>query len=353
MQTPGFSKRRYDRLRRYRLATFVAGITLFLSAAAAPAVTDYSSLLARNCVTCHNQVLRTAGVLLDEADIGNVAADPELWERVVTKLSLRAMPPVGIPRPSEDDYRSIVGYLRSELDRAAAAAPNPGRAPIRRLNRAEYRNAIHDLLDLDIDIAALLPPDNIGHGFDNAAEALSLSPLLMERYVFAAGRISRLAVGPPTDMRPGSDTYQVSRDLLQTRRTDESYPFGSRGGARAKHYFPLDAEYVISVKLQRNLEGYIRGLQREHVLDVRLDHGRLGLLPVGGEVHGRPGPVFTANQNPMYSGDADQTGYEFGADDELELRVAVSAGLHAGQKELLYLVLDAFRAEGDLQCATK
>ena len=288
----------------------------------------HRAMLDRNCVTCHNRVLKTAGMMLDMANVNAVGEDPALWERVFTKLSLRAMPPVGAPRPSEREYQALLTYLQTELDRNGLDNRDPGRSPIRRLNRAEYAHAVQDLLDIEIDAAALLPPDNIGQGFDNIAEVLSLSPLLMERYMFAAGRVSRLAVGP-TSMQPGSDTYQVSRDFVQDARMGEEFPFGSRGGTTVRHYFPLDGEYVVSAKLQRNLEGYIRGLQREHLLDVRVDHQRVGLLTVGGEVHGRPGPVFTGNQNPMYAGDADQTGYEFGADDNLQVRFPAKAGSHA------------------------
>ncbi len=266
--------------------------------------------------------------MLDLANLNDISDDPALWERVFMKLSLRAMPPVGVPRPSDGEYQALLTYLQSELDRNGFDKRDPGRSPIRRLNRTEYANAVQDLLDIEIDAAALLPPDKVGQGFDNIAEVLSLSPLLMERYMFAAGRISRLAVGP-TSMQPGSDTYQVSRDLVQDARMGEEFPFGSRGGTTVRHYFPLDGEYVVSTKLQRNLEGYIRGMHREHLLDVRLDHRRVGLLTIGGEVHGRSGPVFTGNQNPMYAGDADQTGYEFGADDDLRIRFPAKAGSHA------------------------
>ena len=284
-------------------------------------------MLDRNCVSCHNRVLKTAGLMLDMADVNDVGEDPVLWERVFTKLSLRAMPPVGVPRPSDSEYQALQTYLRTELDRNGLDKGDPGRAPIRRMNRVEYAYAVQDLLDIEIDAAALLPPDNIGQGFDNIAEVLSLSPLLMERYMFAAGRISRLAVGL-TSMQPGSDTYQVSRDLVQNARMGEEFPFGSRGGTTLRHYFPLDGVYVIGTKLQRNLEGYIRGLQRKHLLDIRVDDERIGLLTVGGETHGRSGPVFTGNQNPMYAGDADQTGYEFGADDNLQVRFPAKAGTH-------------------------
>ena len=157
----------------------------------------YRQLLDKYCVGCHNETLKTAGLMLDQADTADVTGNPELWERVIVKLSLRAMPPVGMPvRPSESEYKDLLAYLQGSLDGAARANPNPGRPAVHRLNRSEYANAIRDLLALEIDPEALLPPDNrVSGGFDNIAEVLSVSPLLMERYMFAAGRISRMAVG--------------------------------------------------------------------------------------------------------------------------------------------------------------
>ena len=139
----------------------------------------HRALLDRNCVTCHNRVIKTAGVMLDMANVEHIAEDPALWERVFMKLSLRAMPPVGAPRPSESEYQGLLTYLQVELDRNGLDDRDPGRAPIRRLNRTQYAYAVQDLLAIDIDAAALLPPDNIGQGFDNIAEVLSLSPLLL------------------------------------------------------------------------------------------------------------------------------------------------------------------------------
>ena len=147
----------------------------------------YRAVLDQYCVTCHNAVLKTAGMVLDTADVADISAAPQLWERVVTKLSLSAMPPVGIPHPDKSFYDGFLAYLQAGLDEAAGAQPNPGRPTVHRLNRTEYANAIRDLLAIDTDVAALLPADNIGEGFDNIAEVLAVSPLLMERYLFAAG----------------------------------------------------------------------------------------------------------------------------------------------------------------------
>ena len=317
----------------FRTVIFGAGVLLagFTGVQAQSSSGDAVSprtLLDRYCVYCHNETLQTAGLLLDKSNVDDVNEDPELWERVVTKLSLRAMPPVNIPvRPSESEYEILQSYLVTELDRHARENLNPGRPPIHRLNRTEYANAIRDLLNMEINSEALLPPDNVSDGFDNNAEVLMLSTLLMEQYMFAASKISRLAVGPDT-MDPASETYPVSADLLQTQRMSEDLPFGSRGGTSIQHHFPLDGEYIIKVKLQRNLQGFIRGLRKQHTLDFRLDHNRITTLKIGGESYGRSGPVWTNYMDLRFNGDTDQLGYEFSADDALEIRFPAKAGTH-------------------------
>lgn len=291
-------------------------------------VEQFRSMLDRYCVSCHNQTLKTAGLMLDTANVARVSEDAQLWERVLTKLSLRAMPPVGMPlRPNDSEYRALLDYLQTQLDSHAQANWNPGRPPIHRLNRNEYTNALRDLLNMEIDAAALLPPDNVGEGFDNNAEVLMLSPLLMERYMFAASKISRLAVGSSTT-EPVSETYTVSDDFLQRQRMSEDLPFGSRGGASLQHYFPLDGEYTISVTLQRSLQGFIRGLRKQHTLDIRMDHKRIGTIKVGGEVHGRSGPLWTNYMDLRFNGDMEQLGYEYSADDALQIRFPAKAGTH-------------------------
>jgi len=201
---------------------------------------DFSprALLDRYCVTCHNQELNTAELSLDTMDVGNVSEGAEVWEKVVRKLRGREMPPVGMPRPDETSYDSFAAYLETELDRKAAANPNPGRtAAAHRLNRAEYTNAIRDLLALEIEGGSLLPADDSG-GFDNLGDLLSVSPMLMERYMSAARKISRLAVGDPS-IRPDIKTYTLSTFLMQNERMNEDLPFGSRGGITIRHHFPL------------------------------------------------------------------------------------------------------------------
>jgi len=309
----------------------VLSSVLSLSAAAQSSGNDqaHRQVLNQYCVTCHNQTLKTANVLLDVANIGNLADDPDLWERVLTKLTLRAMPPVGMPaRPDEKQYESLVSYLRTGLGQLAAQNPNPGRPTIHRLNRAEYTNAIRDLLDLEINGSEYLPADNVEYGFDNIAEVLAVSPLLMEQYLFAAARVSRLAVGP-ANMLPVSESYTLPDELMQNSRTSDDLPFGTRGGLAIEHYFPMDGEYVIRVRLARNTAGYIRGMRKQHSVEVRLDRKRVELFKVGGEIHARSGPVFTDSQNPDHAGDLDQVGYELSADKDMEVRIPVTAGAHS------------------------
>src|SRR5579862_5236982 len=177
------------------------------------------------CVTCHNQRLKTGGLALDTLDAANVPAGAEVWEKVVRKLRAGAMPPVGMPRPDQATYHSLIAWLETELDHAAAAHPNPGRPVLHRLNRAEYANAIRDLLALDIDAAALLPPDDAAYGFDNISDALGVSPALQEHYLSAAIKIGALAVGDP-HISVGSDTYRIRQDLSQNQHI-EGMPLGT------------------------------------------------------------------------------------------------------------------------------
>lgn len=239
-------------------------------------------LLNRYCVTCHNERLNTAGLRLDQADISKVPAAAPIWEKVVKKLRGGAMPPVGAPRPEPKEQQALVEYLEIGLDSAAAAEPNPGHAPaLHRLNRSEYRNAVRDLLAVEVD-ESLLPPDDSGFGFDNIGSVLSVSPLLMERYLSAARRVSRLAVGEPMS-RPDFRRYEVSSLLDQQERMSDDLPFGSRGGAAVRHYFPLDGDYQFRIRLQREVgTEIVRGLADSHQVDLRLDGARVKVFSVGG-----------------------------------------------------------------------
>ena len=294
------------------------------AAGGAPVSSPQRALLNRYCVTCHNEKLRTAELTLDKLDVENPASQSAVWEKVVRKLRTGQMPPAGLPRPDQAGYDSLASYLEKKLDAAAAANPNPGRPAVHRLNRAEYANAIRDLLSVEIDGPSLLPADDAGRGFDNIAEVLSVSPLLVERYLTAARKISRIAVGDPS-VRPFTQNYEVSRQLVQDDRMGEDLPFGSRGGIAVRHIFPLDGEYIIKVRLRRNNDNYIRGLAEPHQLDVRVDGARVKLLTVGGEHKGSSGPVYSFI-NADYKGDPEQEKYEFSADEGLEVRFQAKAG---------------------------
>ena len=231
------------------------------------------AVLDRYCVACHNARTLTAGLALDDVDPAHVAEDAVVWEKVLRKLRTATMPPSPRPRPDAATYASLVGYLETALDRAAEAAPDPGRPAVQRLNRAEYANAVRDILALEVDARTLLPADESGYGFDNIGDVLTVSPGLLERYLLAAAKISRQAVGDPA-LRPTTALYRTSPLLAQDGRVSDDLPFGSRGGLAVRHHFPLDAEYVIRVAL--------RGRARAgHALEVRLDRERVGRFDLG------------------------------------------------------------------------
>ena len=254
------------------------GGTPLVAQTSAPVATgaSHQAVIDRYCVSCHNDRLKTAGLMLDAADIEHAGRNPAVWEKVVRKLRTGLMPPDGRPRPDAATYTSMVSYLETALDQASAAAPNPGwPAEVHRLNRAEYTNAIRDLLGLEVDGRALLPADDAGYGFDNIGDVLTVSPGLMSRYMSAAAKISRRAVGDPT-MRPVMTMYKTSPLLLQEGRMSEDLPFGSRGGLAARHHFPLDGEYVFKISLERPLNQPVSG--KGHKLEFRMDHGLVELF---------------------------------------------------------------------------
>src|SRR5262249_19427742 len=198
------------------------------------------------CDTCHFGPKARAGVNLEGLDLANLDSNGVLWEKVLRKLRSREMPPPGAPRPDETTYAALVNAIEGERDRLADAKPNPGRPTLHRLNRSEYANAIRDLLALDIDVADLLPADDTGYGFDNIGDVLTVSPSLLERYLLAAGKISRQAVGDTT-MPPAYQTYTLRPGLKQDDRMSDALPLGSRGGTAIQHRFPVDGEYEISI----------------------------------------------------------------------------------------------------------
>ena len=219
-------------------------------AAAVADATAVSATLDHYCVSCHSDRLKTGGLSLQSLDTEHLGDHAAVWEQAVRKLRTGAMPPPPAGRPDEAGYERLITALESGLDRAAAAHPNPGRPLIHRLNRSEYKNAIRDLLALDVDVASLLPPDDAAFGFDNTADMLGVSPVLLERYLNAAEEISALAVGD-REIGPGSDSFHVRQDLSQDQHL-AGLPLGTIGGALIHYTFPLDGEYVISAKLFRS-----------------------------------------------------------------------------------------------------
>jgi hypothetical protein len=261
--------------------------------------------VAQLCTNCHNSDEKKAGLALDALSSEDVDAHPEIWEKVVRKLAARQMPPVGKPRPDERTYQTFVAALEAALDRAAAAHPNPGRTPtLRRLNRTEYQNAIHDLLAVDVDAAALLPADEANHGFDSAPLG-DLSPTLLDRYITAAQKISRLAVGGAPNT-PNSETFRPPPDLTQEGHV-EGLPLGTRGGMLIPYTFPQDGEYDVQAWLTRDRNEKVEGLREPHEMEVLLDRKRMASLTV----------------KPAGKNERDED-----VDAKLKARVTVTAGPH-------------------------
>ncbi len=235
---------------------------------------DQRALLDQYCVSCHNDRLKVGGLSLQQLDPANVANAPETWEKVVRKLRAGAMPPQPRPRPDAPTYNALRHWLEEELDRTAAGNPNPGRTEaLHRLSRTEYQNVIRDLLGLSVDVSDLLPADDTSYGFDNIAGVLGMSPTLMDRYLSAARKISRLAVGSPVPS-PVAETFRIASDLSQDSRMP-GLPFGTRGGALIEFNFPEDAEYVVTIVPDGPL------FVEPHELEVTLDGERIELFTVG------------------------------------------------------------------------
>ena len=260
--------------------------------------TSARAFLDQYCVTCHNARLHTAGLTLDVIDIHDVPGGADVWEKVVRKLRTRGMPPAGRPRPDEAAYDAVASWLETEIDDAAATQPNPGRTEVfHRLNRTEYQNAVRDLLALDVDVASLLPGDDQSYGFDNIAGVLKVSPTLLERYMLAAREISRLAVGAP-DTPPTAETFRIRSDLSQYDHID-GLPFGTRGGASIAYTFPLDAEYVLTIKLL-DLFDATAALKDPHELELSIDGERVQLFSVGGDAGGGRTVAYRFNEDVGY-----------------------------------------------------
>ena len=306
---------------------FAAGVTLF-TAVGRPAMaqTPDRALVDKYCVTCHNQKLKTGGLTLDQVDIADAKGNSEVLEKVVRKLRSRQMPPDAMPRPDQATLDRFAASLEAELDAAAKANPNPGRVASHRLNREEYVNAIHDLLALDINGAELLPGDMAGFGFDNNADVLSITPGLLARYMSAATKISRVAMGS-ADNRPMMQLYKVEIGSRQNARMDEDMPFASHGGLAVHHTFPLDGEYVFKLRLKRNATvGTIEGIEEDvSQIELRVDHGLVKRFRIGGEFKGPDPGVLIAVPEDDAEG-AKVHNYRLNADKELEVRIPVKAG---------------------------
>jgi hypothetical protein len=293
-------------------------------AASAP-MADASTLVGRYCVTCHNDKLKTAGLSLQSLALTSVSEHAAVWEKVLRKLRTGEMPPPNVrSRPDPNVAAALAAYVESTLDGAAVSHPNPGRAPVHRLNRAEYSNAIRDLLGLQVDAQSLLMADEPDqHGFDNIASLLSMSTARLERYMSAARRISRLAVGDPT-IDPVVETYSVPANFVQDDRISDDLPFGSQGGLVVDHFFPIDAEYSIKVLLKRQVYLYIMGMGEPHLLDIRVDGKLIKRFSVGGEGKGMTAPEGFAGNT---QGDPEWEVYMHTADAHLEVRIPITAGV--------------------------
>src|SRR5262245_12313915 len=262
-----------------------------VAAVAAQQQVDTRAFMKQYCVSCHTQQAKQRGtvpVTLDDLDPTNVSRDARTWEQVVRKMRAGLMPPSGMPRADKATHDRFLTVIEGELDRVARANPNPGRTEaFHRLNRKQYQNAVRDLLNLDIDVTALLPADDASYGFDNIAGVLKMSPTLMERYLAAAQKISRTAVGLPPSS-PNIDYFRVADDRAQDDRLP-SQLFGTRGGASIKYTFPMDAHYTIRVELSRDLNEQVPIYQEPQVLEVSIDGERLNVFTLPA-VAGPPPP---------------------------------------------------------------
>jgi len=280
-------------------------------------------MLSKYCFTCHNDKRKVGGLVLENKDLTNVGPDADTWEKVVRKLRMGSMPPPGMPRPDLQTTDKFVAELETQLDHEAALHPNPGRTQaLHRLNRAEYANAVRDLLGLDADTAALLPPDDADtQGLDNNASLLSVSPALLDRYLIVARKVSRQALGlPPAGAV--TDTFRVPK-LAAQEGQEAGLPFGTRGGTTINYNFPADGQYVIKVRLRRQLYDYIMGLQDAEQLDVRVDGVRVKSFKIGGEDHG---PAATESFAGEIFGNPDWESWAHSADANLEVRLPIKAG---------------------------
>jgi mono/diheme cytochrome c family protein len=332
----------HPRRARVALATFVvcAGVAaawVRVESTAPGALQPHAAAASRTlldtyCVSCHNQRLKTGGLALDAVDVMTPHSNPEVWERVITRLRAGSMPPGGRPRPDASAVRSVVEWLEADIDRAWAARPTPGRVnAVHRLNRTQYSHAVRDLFALDpqaFDVKALLPGDETADGsFDNFADVLTISTAHLERYLSAARQVTRLATGLPRT-QPALDTFEIPLHVVQDDRQDDELPFGSRGGMAIRYEFPVDGEYAITVRLRRQYQDYLMGMGWPQLLDVRLDGRLLKRFTVGGSAPGTPAAAsYAGDGEPGFAGAPEwETYMQLTGDAGLEVRVPVAAG---------------------------
>ncbi len=294
------------------------------------AASDRGAFLKQYCVTCHNDKLKTADLSLERMDLARVADGADIWEKVIRKTRVGMMPPQGAPQPDPAARTALVAWLSDSLDRAAAAKPNPGRPLVHRLNRAEYANAIRDLLSLEVDPTSLLPPDDSGYGFDNIADVLGVSPVLLEAYVSAAGKISALALGDPKT-GPAGQTFRVRQDASQDVHI-EGLPLGTVGGLSVRITLPLDGEYALQPKYFRTNLGVMRGLEYPNQCEITVDGERVHLATFGGDAD------FKASLANMTT-----------AADAVEARCAARVKLKAGPRVVTAAFLRGSATENTLR----
>ena len=287
------------------LASAFIGIGAEPQSASRPSSPSPERAFVSYCLDCHNSDEKTAGLDLNTVSLLKLGEQTETWEKIARKLRTRQMPPEGMPRPDEKEYQGLLASLEKVLDDAATLRPNPGRTEtLRRLNRSEYQNAIRDLLDLDFDATALLPLDESSHGFDNITVG-ELSPTLLDRYLSAAQKISRLAVGNG-GRSPDGDTIRIRADRTQEEHVD-GLPIGTRGGANIPYTFPQDGEYEIQVRLARDRNEEIEGLKEPHELEILLDRRRIESFTIKPPPDGKSFEAVDAN---------------------LKVRLQITGGLH-------------------------
>ncbi len=328
-----WSSRRSQAARALFFALVLRGVALLtpLSAQTPSPPPDTRAFVDKYCITCHNQKLHTAGLALDNLDVAKPGANAEAWERVIAKLQAGSMPPPGLPRPGPAVYHSVASTLENGIDKAWAASPNPGRInAVHRLNRSEYNHAIRDLFAVGLDVKPLLPGDETADGsFDNFADVLSISTAHLERYMSVARQVTRLATGLPPSS-PGLERFEIPLHVLQNDRQSEDLPLGSRGGIAIHHDFPVDGDYLVKVRLQRQYQDYLKGMGWPQKLDVRLDGKLLKRFIVGGGAQGRPAATsYAGDGEPGFAGDPEWEKYmQLTGDAGLEIRAPVKAGPH-------------------------